>query len=304
MKKIKIILLYLFLAASTQAQTLTFSDPHLLEALIDEDIDENEDGKIQSAEALAITELDVDDKEIVSLAGMEAFQNLEIFYCNNNLIKSLTPLISLKKLTELYFSHNEVPVIPNEVLLNLTIIECTYNKFTTLSFASAKKMEDIDCSDNPLLVSLNVAGLTQLQHINFNDCAIATIDLKSNIELSLIKCSHNKLAALNLLINKKLEYVDCSNNKLTSLQVSNLSLLNNLICSSNLLTSISLKGLSALSNFEIAYNKLTTIDLSDLSNVYLIAVNDNQLTSLDVRPCTKLGALYTSSNAPTFKIIR
>ena len=66
------------------SQTVNIPDTAFLHTLIEEGIDTNEDGLISNAEAEVILSLDVSERGISEMKGIEAFINLDTLICNNN----------------------------------------------------------------------------------------------------------------------------------------------------------------------------------------------------------------------------
>jgi len=65
------------------------SDKYFLEALIDSDVDQNQDGEISLAEAEDVTYLNVSGADIVNLSGIEMFYNLETLICSRNRLSAI-----------------------------------------------------------------------------------------------------------------------------------------------------------------------------------------------------------------------
>ena len=70
-------------------QEVSIPDIKFLYALIDEGVDVNSDSIITVEEAEAITFLDVSQKEIIDMTGLEAFVNLDTLFCHYNGIQTL-----------------------------------------------------------------------------------------------------------------------------------------------------------------------------------------------------------------------
>ena len=68
---------------------VTITDENFLNTLIELGIDKNGDGKISSAEAKAVTSLDVSGESISDLTGIELFVNLVTLICSANQLTSL-----------------------------------------------------------------------------------------------------------------------------------------------------------------------------------------------------------------------
>lgn len=111
-------------------------DQALLDALLEpgldgegevQNIDSNDDGLISHAEAEAITFLDVSDKGISDMTGIENFINLEVLDCSDNFLIELD-LSRNRKLKELDVSNMptltgvcvwELPWPPENILIHV-----------------------------------------------------------------------------------------------------------------------------------------------------------------------------------------
>ena len=108
-------------------------------------IDTNNDGEISVAEAESVTGgLNVDNKNIVDLTGIEAFVNLTHLGCDNNQLKSLD--VSRNKALEyLWCSRNQLTsldVSQNSVLIQL---HCYDNQLTSLDVSHNNLLERLYC---------------------------------------------------------------------------------------------------------------------------------------------------------------
>ena len=70
-------LLFFLTCTFLNAQIVNIPDPNFKNALIDEGVDTNNDGEIQVSEAEAVLNLNVNDRNISSLEGIQSFINLE-----------------------------------------------------------------------------------------------------------------------------------------------------------------------------------------------------------------------------------
>ena len=111
--------------------------------------DKDGNGVLTPAERYAVTEIDVNDKNITSLKGIEFFPNLKKLNCGHNRLTSLdvsknTELTYLDcgynrlteldvsqntKLTELYFVSNKITSLQADNCTNLTVIFTGSNKY-------------------------------------------------------------------------------------------------------------------------------------------------------------------------------
>jgi Leucine-rich repeat (LRR) protein len=115
-----------------EQKIIAIPDDNFLNALIKLGVDTNGDGFISPDEAEVITFLDVSDKSISDMTGIEAFVNLDSLYCSWNL------------LTTLDVSNNTA----------LTYFWCTGNQLTSL-----------DVSNNTAILSLRIGGMPSLNQV-------------------------------------------------------------------------------------------------------------------------------------------
>ena len=120
-----------------------FPDKNFL-AYISSDIDLNHDGTLSSAEIESVTMIEVYDREIESLAGMEHFTALQELYCYGNKINSLN-LSRNRELLLLECDNNTITrldVSMNDKLINL---ECEMNNITELDLSNNANISYMKC---------------------------------------------------------------------------------------------------------------------------------------------------------------
>ena len=127
MKKLLILLLCV-VSLAVKAQIVNIPDANFLKGLIAAGVDINYDGKIQESEALLVTEINVNGKNISSLEGIASFKNLIKLDCGSNL------------LTALDLSKNP----------NLEELACGGNKLASLDLSNNIKLTDLLCDNNDL----------------------------------------------------------------------------------------------------------------------------------------------------------
>ena len=199
-------------------------------------------------DVLTIRTIEVRNKNITSVEGLQYFKQLTTFGCFNNKITGLPQLPSTLTvldcsynlltelptlplgLTTLYCYNNRLnslPTLPNtiETLLtnsnNLTILptlptslfsfDCRYNKLTSIP-ALPNTLRTIDCRYNRLvyLPPLNSLGALYCS----NNFLVSLPSLSTN--LGELDCSNNYLSSLPAL-PANLQELNCSNNNIVSL---------------------------------------------------------------------------------------
>ena len=189
------------------------------------------DGLLTDAEIAAVEEIDVINKTIASLKGIEYFTAVTNLYCNNNRLTSLdvsqnTALISL------YCGNNQLTTLDVSQNTALKQLGCFYNQLTTLDVSKNTELKQLYCQYNQL-TALDVSKNTELTELYCPNNQLTELDVSKNTELTELTCSDNQLAALDVSQNTELSSLACYNNQLTSFDVSNNTALKYLYCYQN-----------------------------------------------------------------------
>ena len=177
--------------------------------------DKDGNGVLTPAERYAVTEIDVENKYISNLSGLQFFPNLKVLNCSHN------------RLTKLDVSKNTV----------LQELVCWENQLTSLDVSQNTALQELACFQNQL-TSLDVSQNPALQKLSCWDNRLTSLDVSKNTELTYLKCSYNRLTELDVSKNTELTYLDCSYNRLTELDVSQNTKLTALYFVSNKITSL------------------------------------------------------------------
>ena len=278
------------------------------------------------------TTIDVTNKSISSLKGIEYFTNLTELKCGTNKLTSLD-LSKNTKLTKLYCGSNQLNTLTG-IGSNITTIECNNNKLTSLDITGRANLTTLNCSNNTLLKTLNcynnaLTTLTftscsaletlncynnKLKSLNFSGCTgLKTINCSSNLLQEMLEITgRSNLTTLNCSNNTKLDYLNCANNALTSLDVKGCSNLVQIWCDKNNFTELTITQLSKL-------DALSCTDNTSLKKLYCyknaisgeqllvygctaledLRCYENKLTTIDLKDCTKLSSLMCYANNMT-----
>ena len=194
--------------------------------------DKDGNGVLTPAERYAVTEIDVNSKNITSLKGIEFFPNLKKLNCGHN------------RLTSLDVSKNTV----------LQELVCWENQLTSLDASQNTALQELECFENQL-TSLDVSQNPALQKLSCWDNRLTSLDVSKNTELTYLKCSYNRMTELDVSKNTELTYLDCSYNRLTELDVSQNTKLTELYFVSNQLTSLQADNCTKLTELYTGSNK-------------------------------------------------
>lgn len=226
-------------------------------------LDLNNDGYLSENEISAAKTIDVEDRGITSLKGIEYFTSLDSLYCGSN------------KLTGLDVSSNT----------KLTLLDCSQNSLTSLNVSQNKLLNYLWCSKNALS-SLNVSGCAQLKDLRCSQNKLTALNVTNNPALTVLFCVQNSLTSLDLSGNTQLEYLDVKVNNLTSLDITGLTKLKSAGLDPIIMAPIPLNSLitnTALRNYlKSSYdiNSDGYLSAEEVKSVTEINVSNNQMTSL------------------------
>lgn len=219
-----------------------------------------------------VTTIEINNKGVSDLKGIEAFPNLKELNCENNSIQKL----DLRQNPEL------------EKLI------CDKNQLTQLDLSENPKIYHLKCSENQL-EQLDVSHLKDLVTLDCSHNDLERLDVKNSKSLVALNCSSNRLTELDVDVTHKpsLARVECQNNQLTSLILGQNKLLEKLNCANNQLTQLNLNNMNSLKELKCQNNQLTALDVSSSPDLTKLVLKNNHLTSLNLDSNPHLDFTYT-----------
>ena len=212
-------MVFTFLPISAFAATDSYGPVYLDDRIVPDDtfreyllkqFDKDHNGTLYPAERYAVTEIDVNSKNITSLKGIEFFPNLKKLDCGHN------------RLTSLDVSKNTV----------LQELVCWENQLTSLDVSQNPALQKLNCGHNRL-TSLDVSKNTELTYLKCSYNRLTELDVSKNTELTYLDCGYNRLTELDVSQNTKLTALYFVSNKITSLQADNCTNLTVIFTGSN-----------------------------------------------------------------------
>ena len=149
----------------------------------------------------AIESLDLSNKGLKNLSGIEVYSNLKYLFCSGN--KSLTK-IDVRKLTKLEILECESCALTElkvNGLSNLKRILCAENKLTSLDVSGLTKLGLLYCYRNQL-TSLNLAGVTSLVTLSCHTNKLTELDISMLPALNELRCG-NQYGNLRLYMTEE-----------------------------------------------------------------------------------------------------
>jgi len=243
------------------AQNTTIPDLNFEQALIDLGYDIAPiDGLVLTANINSITNLNVSGKTISNLTGIEAFTNLTVLNCSNNMLSGLN-VSQNTKLLQLFCSDNQLSILNISNLIDLTIFWCANNLLSNLNVTQNTKLISLVCDGNQL----------------------AVLDVSKNTNLNVFVCENNQLSSLDITKNTQLGRLECGNNYLSTLDISKNMGLVILSCENNILPTLNTETHKNLATLDCSFNTISELDVSQNSNLTTLNCSNNQLCKLNIK---------------------
>ena len=286
---------FLMFPLTTIAQTVNIPDTNLREAIA-EALGKAPNARVTRDEIATLTHLNVINREISDLTGLEHAKNLDRIELNHNLISDISPLAGLIRLRVIELEDNAISDIsplkglvnldglhipdnlisdlsPLKGLINLRWTNLGHNAIDDLSPLSGLiKLEWIALTENPLADLSPLAGLINLQ--NYHSWGTPILNLSALADLP-------KLRQINVCGG---EISDIS-------PLARATGLKELYLVNNDISDISaLKGLTGLKRLSLKHNEVSDLSpLEALSNLTWVELHDNAIS--DVSPLAGLNNL-------------
>ena len=271
----------------------------------------------------AVTELDLSNKGLTDLGGIEYFTGLTNLNLQDNALtaldvsknvnltdlnlrdNSLTALDVTKNvnLTTLDLWGNKLTELDVTKNVNLTNLNLRNNALTALDVTKNTALTDLDCTGNQL-TAIDVSNNTELVNLNLQNNRLTALDVSKNTKLQFLNCNNSSIGTLDVSKNTELLSLSCTYCGLTNLDVSANTKLQWLSCYNNTLTELDVSGLTELNQLQCSNNRLAELDLSANTKLTWINCDNNRFAELDISHITDLQTLYcgnqrTPDNSPT-----
>lgn len=219
MKTKLLLFIGLFYLGFLNSQTTYVPDNNFEQALIDFGLDTTLDDYVQTSDITSVTDLNLYDKGITDLTGIEDFSSLSNLDISNN---SLTNLNLSQNTALLYLFCGECNLSSIDVSSNINLQELSIfnNSVTEIDLSSNSALIAIDLDSNAL-TDIDVSQNTNLEFISINNNQLDALDVSSNLALETLRVYTNYLTSLNLSNNSALIELTVLNNNLSNLNIKN-----------------------------------------------------------------------------------
>lgn len=241
-------------------QGLTFvPDDNFEQALIDLGLDTTLDNYVTTATIEVVTSLDVSDKQISDVTGLEAFTALQTLNISNNNLSSLN-------------------TAANTSLQNLN---CSQNVITNLNILENASLLELNASNNQLTTVETYASF-DLQRLEISNNKLENLVLSGNYALVYADCSFNKIKSLEVFNNFNLTDFIVNNNEIKKLELNGLTNLNTLTVNDNHLFALSLSSEGITSFNALNNNNLFCIEVDNVTYAETNFINKDAQASFNL----------------------
>ncbi|MCG8184071.1 T9SS type A sorting domain-containing protein [Tenacibaculum piscium] len=311
-------------------------DANFRTALFALNVDSNNDGTICQDEAQAFTgNIDVSNKNISDLTGIEAFTSITQLEAYDNSITSID-VTSLTNLTRLHIGGNQLTgVLDVSHLPNLTEFFCYNNNLTGLNIANGNNANFVymkaysnanltciqkDASYTPATINVGIYDTGWTSNASYSDNCNFVASCTNIVNIPDANFKNALLAHGTTITGTGISTIDTDGDgeiceteaqaytgyiKINSKSITdatgleafvNITQLN---CYNNQLTSLDVSANTVLTYLNCYNNQLTSLDVSANTVLTQLSCSANQLTSLDVSANTVLTKLSCSTNQLT-----
>ena len=155
-----------------------FPDENFREYILSDDVDKNKNGYLSKKEIKGLENINVSDKNIENLSGVEYFKNVTTIYCDYN------------KLSSIDISKNTA----------LEKFVCRDNHLSSLSLGNNSQLKVLDvCNNN--ISSLNVGSNGGLIELWADGNSLSSLNVSSNHNLQVLTIQDNNITSINIGYN-------------------------------------------------------------------------------------------------------
>lgn len=226
-------------------------DDNFEQALIDLGYDSGDlDDYVPTANISGVTSLDVSNKGISDLTGIQDFVSLQQLNCGSN------------NLTTIDISKNT----------NLQILSLYFNKLTSLDIRNNSNLQQLYGNYNSI-TNLDLSKNLQLSILDFGNNEITSLDLSKNPLLLILNCTYNQISNIDLTNNVNLEQIAVGGNPISNLDISQNHKLRWFFIYSTNLEKIDCSNHKALESIDCSRNnRLMALNLKNGNNSILKSV--------------------------------
>ncbi len=188
-------------------------DDNFEQALIDLGYDSGKpDDYVFTNDIRNISDLDIQNKGIKNLTGLENFNQLKTLLCSGNELTKLE-LSGHSTIEVLDCGDNQLKDLDVWYLPNLISFKCNGNEIATLDFNNNKDLKNLNCSSN-LLKDLELSENRKLTSLECQSNQLTSLNLSKNWDLEILRCQNNQIEQIEFRESTKFVTLECDQNHL------------------------------------------------------------------------------------------
>lgn len=283
---------------------LAFTDSVFLTA-VREIVGKTGSEHIYQSDVENITTLELNEKGIESLNGIEYFTGLEELYCYDNNLLALD-LSNNTKIETLDCSFNEnLDTLNVSNCSELKFLDCNNTKLERLDLKNNTKLTQLYCY-NTLLRTLNLSNNVLLEELDSYDAHLVYLDLSNNPNLVYLDCSFNHMFSVENI--KGLENCTLLSDEVFTFEPQNSGAVTEQFTDEKFLDvvrevidkpygDIYAEDLVGITELDISNIGLTSLDgIEYMTSLESLDCANNKLTNLDLTNNHKLAVLHCYEN--------
>ena len=149
------------------------------------------DGYLDDEEIAAVKAIDVSNKNIANLKGIEHFTAVTYLDCSNNQLDGFD-VSKNTNLNQLFCSYNMLGGLDVSKNTALSSLGCDHNQLTALDVSQNTALTILECFNNKL-TALEVSQNSALTDLYCYDNRLPTLDVSKNKKLRALTCYHNAI---------------------------------------------------------------------------------------------------------------
>ena len=273
----------------TYQENKTFiADVEFEKYLIEQGWDDVLDNYVLTSNISNVGFVDLQNRGIFSLTGIEDFENLEGLSAGNNKIDGILDLSNNIKLTNVDLPHNPItelylknnPYLENLWIYNtntLEIIEITNSQQLYSLTTHNNKLTELDLSNSPNIFNLRIwdsrlkkldlSFMSKLEYLvawdTFDESNEGEILLPTNSSLKVVALGYNRLKEIDLSKSVKIERLELNGNEISNIDFSQNPLIEYMDIANNLLGQLDISPIQSLFWLRAQSNFFNCIQLRD-----------------------------------------
>ena len=182
-----------------------------------------------------------------------------------------------------------------EFFSELTMLDCSCNRLSSLDLSRNARLEVLDCSNN-LITRLNIGDNTALTTVWCYNNQLRELDLSGKNALTELWCNNNWLNTLELSGVPNLRVLWCHDNRLRALDPSSCPELVTLSCAINYLFELNVSMNSGLTTLWCSNNYISMLDLTGNAALRNLHCYANYISELNLLACPALMSLINNTD--------